>query len=313
MRRPYRAGACAYLAARGRHLLRLLLTFFLSGLDGLLGHVLAALHGLLASLLRLVLDLVGHRADLLVLHARGGDEEPGDEADRRRADGKAERVLLGNAHRLAGTLLDVLAARRGAGDGILRARQRGLHALDLVRYGLACTPRYVGLVAKRLRRVAHAGARRLYVIPDLARVFAHCTSSLTLSSVCSGATGAASLTFCLPRSASTPAMAAYTPATIRAAAQIGSAPSNSTTKNAVSVRNAPRPNSPAPPNIPAPMPAGFAFWASSAFINSISCRTSVVVSFESRFSSSPVERSISSLSGAVMSVALSRSASPPHG
>src|SRR5215210_2282425 len=201
MRRPYRAGACALLAAARRHLLRLLLTLILDGLDGLLGHVLAALHGLLARFLRLLLELVGHGADLLVLHAGGRDEEPGDKADRGRADGEPEWVLLCDADRLMGALLHVLAARGGA-------RERGLHALDLVRDRLASTTRHVGLVAQRLRRVAHAGARVLYVIPDLARVLAHCTSSLTLSSVSSGATGVASLTFCLPVSASTPAIAA---------------------------------------------------------------------------------------------------------
>jgi len=41
----------------------------LGGLCGLLRDVLAALHGLLAGLLELVLDLVGHRPDLLVLDA----------------------------------------------------------------------------------------------------------------------------------------------------------------------------------------------------------------------------------------------------
>ena len=48
----------------------------------------------------------------------------------------------------------------------------------------------------------------LYVLPDLAWVFAHCTSSFVLSIACSGTGGTACSTFCLPVTASTPATAA---------------------------------------------------------------------------------------------------------
>src|SRR6186997_317956 len=92
-------------AAGRRHLLRLLLTFFLNGLGSLLRDVLATLD-------RLFLDLVGRRADALVLDSRRRDHEAGDEADGGRTDGEPERVLLRHAHRLLSALLHVGAARR---------------------------------------------------------------------------------------------------------------------------------------------------------------------------------------------------------
>src|SRR3712207_8951686 len=55
-------------------------TLFRSAGD-LLGHLLAAVERLLAGLLDLALDLVGDRAELLVLDVRRRDEHAGKEAD----------------------------------------------------------------------------------------------------------------------------------------------------------------------------------------------------------------------------------------
>src|SRR6185312_4775188 len=85
-----------------------LLRRLLGALRGLLGDVLAALHGLLPRVLDLILDLVGQRADLLVLDAGGRDEQARDEPDGDAADGEAERVLLRDARRA----LDLLTVRR---------------------------------------------------------------------------------------------------------------------------------------------------------------------------------------------------------
>src|SRR5690348_10106004 len=76
-----------------------LLRRVLGALCCLLCDVLAALHGLLPRVLDLVLDLVGQRADLLVLDARGRDEQACDEPDGDAADGEAQRVLLRDARR----------------------------------------------------------------------------------------------------------------------------------------------------------------------------------------------------------------------
>src|SRR5215211_1475430 len=88
-----------------RELVLLLAAPLAGGLGGalrrVLGHGLAALEGLLARLARLLLHLVGDLSDPLVLDARRGQHEAGEEADRRCADGEADRVLLRDA---AGTL-----------------------------------------------------------------------------------------------------------------------------------------------------------------------------------------------------------------
>ena len=64
----------------------------------------------------------------------------------------------------------------------------------------------IGPVADRVDGVAHLTARLLYLLADLGWVLAHCTSSFTVSTVCSGTGGPASWTSFLPVSASTPAI-----------------------------------------------------------------------------------------------------------
>src|SRR4051812_21191072 len=65
------------------------------------------------------------------------------------------------------------------------------------------------------------------------------------------------------------------------------APSSASTKNAVSAPSAPSPTTPAAPHMPKPGPALRPFSRISAFASSSSCRTSVLVSLASCFSSSP--------------------------
>ena len=77
----------------------------------LLGDLLAADQRLLAGLLDLVLDLIGHRPQPLVLNPSTGDNKAGQEAQRDRTDGQPERVLLGQADRSLGLLLGLTAAR----------------------------------------------------------------------------------------------------------------------------------------------------------------------------------------------------------
>src|SRR4051794_6387622 len=156
-----------------------------------LGDLLAALDGLLAGLGRLGLDLVGDRADLLVLDARGRDQHAGDEADRGGPDGEPERVLLGDPDRALGGVLDVAAARGRAGDGVLRAGHLRLEAVHLLVHRFLGSGLDVGLVRERVDGVAHALAGVLYLCADRARVFAHSTSSFTVSTVCSGTGGVA--------------------------------------------------------------------------------------------------------------------------
>src|SRR5215210_3557273 len=236
--------------------------------------MLAAFERLLPGLLGPVLDLVGDRADLLVLDLGGRHEEPGDEADGDGADREPERVLLGHALDAPGLALDLAAVRRRPGHLLLRGA-------DLVGNRVLRPRLDVGLVAERLDRVAHPGAGLLYVLPDRARVFAHSTSSFVLSMACSGTGGPAFWILPLPVSASAAATAPYTTATSSAASQSGMAESSAAITHVVSAANAPTPNSPAPPNMPAPTPACFPFSASSAFARSIFLLTSVVVSSES--------------------------------
>src|SRR4051794_1466412 len=62
-------------------------------------------------------------------------------------------------------------------------------------------------------------------------------------------------------------------------------------RKAVNEPRASSPITPAPPNMPAPLPACWPFCATSAFARSSSCLTSVAVSCESCFRSSPIGRS----------------------
>src|SRR4051794_41217624 len=93
------------------HALRVLAAALLGGVRrrgrDVRGDLLAAVERLLAGLGRLGLHLVGDGADLLVLDARGRDQHAGEEADRRRTDHQAERILLGDAHRALGVVLYV--------------------------------------------------------------------------------------------------------------------------------------------------------------------------------------------------------------
>ena len=100
--RPPARTATTHLAARGlRVLLRgraqlvgVLRPLSLARLGGVLRDLLAALERFLAGLLGAVDDVVGQLAELLVLDARRRDQHAGEEADRERADGEPERVLL---------------------------------------------------------------------------------------------------------------------------------------------------------------------------------------------------------------------------
>src|SRR4051812_42608707 len=69
-----------------RVLLARLLDGLAGGLGGFLRRLLAVLDRDLGGLLGLLLERVGHRADLLVFDARGRDEHAGQEADGQRAD-----------------------------------------------------------------------------------------------------------------------------------------------------------------------------------------------------------------------------------
>src|SRR5215218_1742599 len=78
----------------------------LGGLGGaagrLLGNLLAPVQGLLPGLLDLILDLIGHRPQPLVLNPGAGHGQAGQEAERGRADGEPQRVLLGQTSRTLG-------------------------------------------------------------------------------------------------------------------------------------------------------------------------------------------------------------------
>src|SRR5206468_12195257 len=65
----------------------------------------------------------------------------------------------------------------------------------------------VGFVGERVNGVTHFGPRLLYLLADLAWLLAHCMSSFTVSTVCSGAGGVACFTRSLPVIAITAAIA----------------------------------------------------------------------------------------------------------
>src|SRR6185436_17967948 len=104
-------------------------------------------------------------------------------------DRQPERVLLGDADRAARLVLDVAAARRRVADGVLRAGHLRLEAVHLLAHRILGSGLDVRLVGERVDGVAHALAGVLYLGADCARVFAHSTSSLTVSTVCSGTGG----------------------------------------------------------------------------------------------------------------------------
>src|SRR4051794_20311734 len=279
------------LGARGE-LLAVLLALLLDGLLGalsrLLGDLLAALERLLTGLLGLLLDVVGDRTELAVLDARGGQQEPDDEARGDGADGEPERVLLGDAHGAAGVLLDLLAVRGGLTDAVrradhlrldrfLRSHEALLGGLLLVDDRVARARLDVGLVAEGVDRVAHLLAGRLYFPADPVRVFAHWMSSFTVSTVCSGTGGVACCSSLRPRMASTAPISPHRTVTISAASHSGMAVSSAAIRHAVSAPSMSRAATAAPASIPAPRPATLPLVVSSAWASLISWRTSVDV------------------------------------
>src|SRR4051794_8254163 len=133
-----------------------------SGLSRVLRDLLAVLDRLGSRALDLLGHLIGHGPELLVLDARARDDESGDEADRRRADGEPERILLGDADRLLRTGFHVARVRRGADDLLLDAGHAILRArLD------------VRLVGERVDGAPHPLTRLLDVPADHFRFFAH--------------------------------------------------------------------------------------------------------------------------------------------
>src|SRR4029453_18825417 len=106
--------------------------------------------------------------------------------------------------------------RRGSRDRFLHARHLVLDRLPLVVVVISDTRWHIRLVAQRISLVADARACLFYFRADVARVFAHSTSSFTVSMVCSGSGEPASSTRSLPCLASTYAAPARTPPTISA-------------------------------------------------------------------------------------------------
>src|SRR5215211_426768 len=196
----------------------------------LLGDLLAPVQGFLAGLLDLVLHLIGHRPQPLVLDSRAGDGQAGQEAERDRADGQPERVLLGQPSRPLGLLLEMATAGggladpggrvadriagpgRGADHGLLGSgggvAHLRLHVLHLVAHCVLGSGGHVGLVADGLDGLAHLGPGLLYVLSDRIWVLAHSTSSFTVSMVCSGTGGPAAFIFAWPCLTRTKAMMA---------------------------------------------------------------------------------------------------------
>src|SRR4029453_4838729 len=180
----------------------------------------------------------------------------------------------GVAHPGGGAAYGVSGAGRRPSDGLLGAHggvgHRCLHVVHLLAHLFLGSARHVCLVADGLHGLAHLGSGLLYFLADLVWVLAHCTSSLTVSMVCSGTGGTACLTRSRPRKASTAATPADTTATMRAASQAGMTMSSNTMKQVVNAAAANRPTAPAAPNRPAPIPACLPFWLSSALARSSS-------------------------------------------
>ena len=174
---------------------------FLAALEGLLSDLLAALHGLLAGLARPVLDLVGDRTEPLVLDSARRDRHAEQKPGRGGSDGQSQRVLLGDSGSLTCPVLDIAHVRAGVAYPRRCAAHLAAEAIRLLGHRIAYPRRDVRLVRERINSVTHLLARVLYLASDLARVLAHCTSSFTLSIVCSGAGGIASSTWRFPASA----------------------------------------------------------------------------------------------------------------
>src|SRR6187549_153444 len=284
----------AFLSARF-HLRGLFGAGFPGGLFRLLRHlagdVLAALDRLFAHLRRLLLDLVGERAHLLVLDSGAGQHHPGEEAGGKAAERQPDWVFLGDAGSLPGAFLHLFGVRRRFADPRRGSHHLASQPLLLVGERLLDAPFDVGLVRQRVHGVAHFRPGLLYLLADLTRVLAHCTSSLTLSTVSSGAGGMLSLTLSRPLRPRTAATAPYTTVTISAATHASIASERRRIRKAVSAPAASSPTTPAAPRMPAPLPACLPFSESSALASSSSWRTSSELFSESCLSSSPVELS----------------------
>src|SRR3954468_20816802 len=318
---PFRSlpdGAGVVLGAVGQ-LLTVLLALLAHGvggrLRGRLGHLLAALERLLAGLLGLLLDPVGHRAELLVLDAGARDEHAEEEAGRGRAHGQAERVLLSDAGGLAHLALDLLGVRSDVARLLTGDAEALLDGVDLARHVVLGARFHVGLVAERIDGLPHALAGVRYFVADRVRVFAHCTSSFTESIACSGTGGAASWICLRPVRARTAAMAAKITVTIRAASHVAMARSRAAIRHAVSAPAARRPTSAAAPSMPAPLPRRLPRSVISALARSISWRTRVLVSPARSLTSSPIDWSRGSATwpcpSALMGRTRGRAAGPP--
>src|SRR5215218_106574 len=175
----------------------------------LLGDLLAPVHRLLAGLLDLLLDLIGHRPQPLVLDPGRRHSQPGQEPQGSGPDGQPQRVLPGQPGRPPGGLLDLAPAGGGGagpvgrpGHGLLGpsggARHRRLDVLHLVAHRFLGSGGHIGLVANGLDGLAHLGSGLLYVFSDRIWVLAHSTSSFTVSMVCSGTGGVACASLALP-------------------------------------------------------------------------------------------------------------------
>src|SRR6185312_1762160 len=88
-------------------------------------------------------------------------------------------------------VLDVAAARARVRDRVLGAGHLRLEVVHLLVHRILGSGLDVRLVGERVDGVAHALAGVLYLCADCARVFAHSTSSFTVSTVCSGTGGVA--------------------------------------------------------------------------------------------------------------------------
>src|SRR5829696_1829244 len=307
------AGGLAHLLAVA---LRAVLKGRLRRLRRLARDLLAVLQSLLAGLLGLLGDLVGDLAELLVLHARGGDEQAGDEADRDRADREAQRVLLGQALRAAGVRRHLPAVRRRVADAAADAAGGSGHGVlgpdDFVPDGLGGSHDLllgpaldVGLVLERVDGLAHLRAGLLYLLADPVWVFAHWMSSFTVSTVW-GAGGVACCSDFWPALNSANATIAHRTVTISAASHVGMASSSAAISVAVRAPSIASPKTAAAASRPAPLPATLPFCVTSACASLISWRTSVEVCPASSLTSSPTPRSRMSWPPAAMVRAASR-------
>src|SRR4051812_33669501 len=225
-------------------LLHAVLERLLRALGGLLGDLLAVLERLLAGLLGRLDHLVGELAELLVLDARGRDQQARDEPDGDGAQRQPDRILLGQPLGLTRLAVDLLAVGGRVGHGVLGAHEllpdiaRGSHDALLGRITgvlqrFLRARLHVGLVAERVDGALHLRPRPLYLGADPVWVFAHRMSSFTVSTVW-GAGGVACCNAFWPALASTRATIAHSAITISAATHVAIALSSSAISPGVS-------------------------------------------------------------------------------